>query len=133
MANSRSFFSSLASNLIFSNKTISPDFIFDVKVFALSPIISEASLTSFPNSLDNSSATGFNENSGLTSPFGLPKCDIKIILAFCSSRYFIVSKAPTILLLSVIFPFSSNGTLKSHLTITFLSFKSISLTVFLFI
>ena len=71
--NSGSFFSSLGSNLTFSNNTISPFFMFEVNSFALSPTTSFASLTSLPNNLDSSFATGANENSGLTSPFGLPR------------------------------------------------------------
>ena len=129
--NSGSFFSSLGSNLTFSNNTISPFFMFEVNSFALSPTTSFASLTSLPNNLDSSFATGANENSGLTSPFGLPRWEHKIILQLFSNKYLIVGNAPTILLLSVMFPSSSNGTLKSHLTNTFLSFKSISLTVIL--
>ena len=85
------------------------------------------------NNLDNSSATGASEYSGLNSPFGLPKCEHRIIAQLFSNKYFIVGIAATILVLSVIFLFSSIGTLKSHLTNTFLSFKSISLTVFLLI
>ena len=73
LAKSKSFFSSLASYLTFSNKTTSPLAILEVNALALSPIMSVANLTVFPNNFDNSSATGFNENSGLTSPFGLPK------------------------------------------------------------
>ena len=133
LANSLSFASSLASNLTFSNKTISPLFIFEVNSFALSPIMSFANLTSFPNNLDSSFATGANENSFFTSPFGLPKCEHNITLQFFSNKYFIVGNAPTILLLSVMLKFSSNGTLKSHLTNTFFPSRFISLIVFLFI
>ena len=55
------------------------------------------------NNLDNSFATGASENSGFTSPFGLPRCELNIILQFCSIKYFIVGNAETILLLSVMF------------------------------
>ena len=133
LENSGSFSSSLLSNLTFSNSIASPSFILFTNSFALSPIISPANFTSFPNNLDSSFATGAKENSGFTCPFGLPKCEHKITLALLSNKYFIVSNAPTILLLSVIFRFSSCGTLKSHLTSTFFPFTSISLTVFLFI
>jgi len=47
-------------------------------------------ITSVFNNFDSSFATGASENSGLNSPFGLPKCDDNIILQFCSSKYFIV-------------------------------------------
>ena len=95
--------------------------------------MSSASLTSFPNSLDNSFATGASENSFFTCPFGLPKCEHSITLHSLSNKYFIVGNAPTILLLSVMLKFSSSGTLKSHLTSTFFPLTSISLTVFLLI
>ena len=120
-------------NLTFSNSTTSPSFILEVNSCALSPITSEANFTSFPNNFDNSSAIGFSENSFLNSPFGLPKWEHNITFALFSIKYLIVSKADTILLLSVIVPSSVWGTLKSHLTNTFFPFTSISLTVFLFI
>ena len=47
--------------------------------------------------------------------------------------YLIVGKEDTILLVSVIFPFSSCGTLKSHLTNTFFPVTSMSFIVFLLI
>ena len=131
--NSSSFFSSLASNLTFSNKTTSPGFISDDNLFASSPTTSFANLTSNPNCFDNSAATGASENSGFTSPFGLPKCEHKITAALCSNKYLIVSNDATILELSVIFNSESSGTLKSHLTNTFFPFTSKSLTVTLFI
>ena len=105
---------------------------FAVNSLALFPIISFASFTSLPNNLDNSFATGSNEKSLFTCPFGLPKCEQRITLQSLSNKYFIVGRAPTILLLSVIFLFSSKGTLKSHLTKTFFPLTSMSLTVFLF-
>ena len=132
-ANSGSLSVSSLWNLTFSSNNTSPFFRFSALFLASSPITSSAIITSCPSNFDSSFATGFSENSGLNSPFGLPKCEHNTTLQFCSNKYFIVGKAATILLLSVIFLFSSIGTLKSHLTSTFLFFKSISLTVFLFI
>jgi hypothetical protein len=94
---------------------------FAVNSLALFPIISFASFTSLPNNLDNSFATGSKEKSLFTCPFGLPKCEQRITLQSLSNKYFIVGRAPTILLLSVIFLFSSKGTLKSYKN--FLSFN----------
>ena len=85
-ANSGSFCSSLLSNLTFSKRITSPSCISDVNFCALGPTISSANLTSFPNNLDNSLATGASENSGLTSPFGLPKCEHSIIFALLSNK-----------------------------------------------
>ena len=116
-----------------TQEKLSPSFKFAALDVASSPITSFAIITSLSNNLDNSFATGFNENSGFTSPFGLPKCDVNIILQFCSSKYFIVGSAATILVLSVIFCSLSINTLKSHLTNTFFPFKSMSFTVFLFL
>ena len=117
-------------NLTFSNNITSPDFKLAAFVLASSPITSSAIITSLPNILDNSFATGFKENSGLNSPFGLPKCEQRIIAQSFSNKYFIVGIAAIILVVSVIFFSSSIGTLKSHLTNTFFPFKSMSLTVF---
>ena len=128
-----SFFSSLGSNLTFSRRTISPSFILLVSSFALGPVTSWASFTSFPSCADNSFATGAKENSFFTSPFGLPKCEHNISFALCSNKYLIVGSAATILVLSVMFKFSSSGTLKSHLSNTFFPFTSISLIVTLLI
>ena len=132
-ANSGSLSVSSLWNLTFSRSIISPSFKFAALFVASSPITSLAIITSLFSNLDNSFATGANENSGFTSPFGLPRCDANIILQFCSSKYFIVGNAATILVLSVMFCSLSIGTLKSHLTNTFFPFKSISFTVFLFI
>ena len=116
-----SFASSLGSNLTFSNKIAFPGSNSFANFFALSPTISVANLTSKPKYSDNLSATGLNVRFGLISPLGLPKCEHKITFALCSNKYFIVGNAATILKSFVIFPVSlSSGTLKSHLTNTFL-------------
>ena len=128
-----SFFSSLESNLTFSSNATSPSFKLSVTCFALSPVTSFANFISVSNSLLNSFATGFKEYLGFTSPFGLPRWEHNITFAPFSIKYLIVGSAAVILVLSVIVPFSSKGTLKSHLTNTFFPFTSISLTVFLFI
>ena len=63
---------------------------------------------------------------------GLPICEQRITFAPCSIRYWMVGSAPTIRFSSVMTP-SFMGTLKSHLTRTFLPLTSTSFTVFLFI
>ncbi len=68
-ANSGSFSSSSLWNLTFSRSTTSPSLISAVISSASSPITSFASLTSLPNSLESSFATGFKEYFGLNSPF----------------------------------------------------------------
>ena len=59
---------------------------FSANSCALGPVTSLANLTSLPNSFVNSAATGAKENSGLTSPFGLPKCEHSITFALCSNK-----------------------------------------------
>ena len=73
-------------NLTFSKSKISPFCRFLAFVIASSPITSLAILISTFSNLPNSFATGFKEYSGLNSPFGLPKCEHKTILQFCSIK-----------------------------------------------
>ena len=67
----------------------------------------------------------------LCSHLGMPKCEQRITFPPSAINFLIVGSAATRRFSSVIFP-SCNGTLKSHLTNTFLPFTLISSTDFLF-
>ena len=88
--------------------------------------------TSFFKTSDKYSATGFKLSSGSKPPFfGRPKCAMSITAAPSPSSLFIVGKASIILVSSVIFLFSSTGTLKSTLTRTFFPAKFTSFIPFM--
>ena len=114
-------------HLVFSNKTTSPSFIASTAALALAPTTSSslANTTSLSSISLNLLATGAND---LDASF--PKCEQRITLAPLFIKYCIVGNAPFNLFSSVITP-SFSGTLKSHLTKTFLPLTSISSIVFL--
>ena len=88
-------------------------------------------LTSCPRSSVRRFATGARESSGFGSPFGLPRCEQRMIFPPSAISFLIVGRAATRRFSSVILP-SCRGTLKSHLTRTLWPFTLISSTDFLF-
>ena len=130
-----SFLVSLASKRVFSTSPASPSFNSLIIPLALSPVVSPANFTSFPNSSDSLSATGFKEyfafisSADISFGFGLPKWEQRTTFTPWSIKYWIVGIAALILVSSWIFP-SFIGTLKSQRTKIAFPFTSISLTVF---
>ena len=122
---------SSARKRVFSSKITSPLFIASTAALALSPttVSSAANLTSFPRSSDNLFATGASEKTG-SGPFGLPRCEHRITFPPSLISLFIVGRAATRRVSSVILS-PSNGTLKSHLQRTLLPLTLISSTDFL--
>ena len=77
-----------------------------------------------------SSPIGFKDSSFTFLPLGLPICDIIIILVFCCIKKFKVGSILSILVVSLIFPFS-RGTFKSNLSNIFLLLRFFSFNILL--
>ena len=131
LANAGSFFSSSAWKRTFSSSTAWPGLTSAASFLASGPMTSLASFTSKPSFSERRLATGAREYFMLNSPLGRPRCEQRMTAAPCSSRYLIVGSAALMRVSSVMFLFSSRGTLKSQRTSTFLPETSMSSIVFL--
>ncbi|CUQ01467.1 Uncharacterised protein [Flavonifractor plautii] len=132
LASSGSFLVSPFSKRVFSSSRIWPGFRTAALAVASGPTTSAAMMTSRPNSSLRRLATGARLNLGSGPSLGLPRWEQAITAAFCSSRYWMVGRAATMRLSSVMAPVAlSWGTLKSQRSRTFLPATSISFTVFL--
>ncbi len=101
---------------------MSPSFISSITLILSGLMQSSEKSTGRPSAVVRNSAATFSEYLRFFSPFGLPRWLISMHFPPFSVIAYIVGRLSMILLASVIFPFSSRGTLKSTLTRTLFPF-----------
>ena len=125
-----SFLPSTSSKRVFSNTKTSPSAKPSIAASKAAPRVSGTKVTSLPNNSPKRFATGAKDLEALSSSvLTLPKWEKRMSFALLSIKYWIVGKAWTIRLSSVMTP-SFIGTLKSTRTNTFLPATSKSVTIF---